>query len=70
MAHGLGLAVIAEGVETLEHAEFLKREGCELLQGYLLAKPMPADQFAEFCRQLAFHPYLGSVAASHAAGAE
>ncbi|WP_445371349.1 putative bifunctional diguanylate cyclase/phosphodiesterase [Methylomonas sp. HW2-6] len=70
MARGLGLAVIAEGVETAEHAEFLKSEGCELLQGYLLAKPMPADQFAEFCRQLAFHPYLGNAAASHSADAK
>lgn len=50
MANGLGLDVIAEGVETLEQATFLKREGCFLLQGYLLAKPMPAPEFMVFCR--------------------
>jgi len=56
MAKGLGLDVIAEGVETLEHAAFLNREGCNLLQGYLLAKPMPTDEFEVFCRELAKHP--------------
>ncbi len=56
MARGLGLEVIAEGVETLEHAAFLKEEGCTLLQGYLLAKPMPANELEDFCRNLARHP--------------
>ncbi|MBD9354956.1 putative bifunctional diguanylate cyclase/phosphodiesterase [Methylomonas albis] len=58
MAHGLGLAVIAEGVETFEHAEFLKQAGCKLLQGYLVARPMPAEQFGDFCRELPQHPLL------------
>jgi diguanylate cyclase (GGDEF)-like protein/PAS domain S-box-containing protein len=35
--------VIAEGVETLEHIEFLLRLGCEQGQGYYIAKPMPVD---------------------------
>ncbi|WP_446809270.1 putative bifunctional diguanylate cyclase/phosphodiesterase [Methylomonas sp. 2BW1-5-20] len=55
MARGLGLEVIAEGVETPEHAMFLKKEGCYLLQGYLLAKPMPTDDFAEFCKGFQNH---------------
>ena len=44
MAGNLGLEVIAEGVETLEQKEFLERYGCELYQGYLFGRPMPAAQ--------------------------
>ena len=56
MAGGLGLNVIAEGVETIEHADFLKQAGCYLLQGYLLAKPMPAQDFVVFCQNFVDHP--------------
>ncbi|MFZ3053504.1 MAG: bacteriohemerythrin [Sulfuricurvum sp.] len=45
---GLGTAfrrdVIAEGVETLEHGKMLLQLGCELAQGYAIARPMPADE--------------------------
>lgn len=45
MAHNLNLQVIAEGVETLEQMEFLKTLHCDLLQGYLFSRPVPADEF-------------------------
>ena len=46
MAHSLGIAIIAEGVELPEQAEFLRGEGADLVQGYLFGKPMPIDEFA------------------------
>ena len=44
MGHALGLEVVAEGVETEVQRQFLLREGCDLLQGYLLSRPLPPDQ--------------------------
>jgi diguanylate cyclase (GGDEF)-like protein/PAS domain S-box-containing protein len=45
MAHSLRLKVIAEGVEYPEQAAFLKRNGCDQMQGYLIKPPVPAEQF-------------------------
>lgn len=41
MAHGLGLTVVAEGVETAAQRDFLTDVGCDLLQGYLFSQPVP-----------------------------
>jgi EAL domain-containing protein (putative c-di-GMP-specific phosphodiesterase class I) len=48
MAHNLGLAVIAEGVETLAQVAFLRAKDCEEVQGFLYARPMPAAEFEAF----------------------
>jgi diguanylate cyclase (GGDEF)-like protein/PAS domain S-box-containing protein len=45
MAHKLGMKVIAEGIETQEQLDYLKKAGCDYGQGYLLSKPMPAEEF-------------------------
>jgi len=44
MAHGLRLEVIAEGVETFEQLEFLRQLDCDLVQGYLFSRPVPAEE--------------------------
>ncbi len=46
LAHNLGLSVVAEGVEDAETLEQLAELGCDVIQGYHVARPMPADQFA------------------------
>jgi diguanylate cyclase (GGDEF)-like protein/PAS domain S-box-containing protein len=44
MAQGLGMTVTAEGVETVEQADRLRRTGCEELQGFLYSRPKPAGE--------------------------
>jgi diguanylate cyclase (GGDEF)-like protein len=48
MAHGLRLRTVAEGVETQEQLEWLKRFGCDEVQGYLFSKALPADEMGRF----------------------
>jgi diguanylate cyclase (GGDEF)-like protein/PAS domain S-box-containing protein len=47
MAHSLRLKVIAEGVEFTEQSTFLKRYGCDQMQGYLIKAPVPVDRFTD-----------------------
>ncbi|WP_156521201.1 EAL domain-containing response regulator [Halothiobacillus diazotrophicus] len=48
MAHKLSVSIVAEGVETLEDWDMLKRVGCDIAQGYLIAKPMNLSDFTAF----------------------
>lgn len=51
MARSLGLTVIAEGVETKEQLEFLRRNRCNEIQGYYFSRPLAADAFAQLLRE-------------------
>ncbi len=71
MAKELGIHTLAEGVETKEQYEFLKRIGCEKLQGYLFGKPKPVSEFNrpvdcsfDVCEDIRFSEYydcIGSI---------
>jgi diguanylate cyclase (GGDEF)-like protein len=51
LAHSMNLRVVAEGVETAESWNLLRRLGCDLAQGYLVSPPIPPDQIPQFIRQ-------------------
>ncbi|NWN90717.1 EAL domain-containing protein [Marinobacter adhaerens] len=50
MAHSLGLTITAEGVDDALQAEFLKKEGCDLAQGYFYSVPLPDRDFTEWLK--------------------
>ncbi|MDE2584666.1 MAG: EAL domain-containing protein, partial [Betaproteobacteria bacterium] len=50
LAHSLKLRVIAEGVETNEQLAFLHDSGCDIIQGYVVSPPLPAEGFAQLVR--------------------
>nr|WP_305906403.1 EAL domain-containing protein [Methylomarinum sp. Ch1-1]MDP4519084.1 EAL domain-containing protein [Methylomarinum sp. Ch1-1] len=52
MARCMDLKVIAEGVETDEQLSFLRMHGCNEVQGYLMGRPLPAEQFGEYLAQV------------------
>ena len=47
LGHGLGKRVVAEGVETEAQLAFLRALGCDAAQGFLLARPQPAEELAD-----------------------
>jgi EAL domain-containing protein (putative c-di-GMP-specific phosphodiesterase class I) len=60
LAHTLHLEVVAEGVEERAQLDFLLSEGCDAAQGYLIGRPMPADQLDAL--MASGHPLAGVVA--------
>ena len=51
MSKALGITVVAEGVETEAQAAFLAEHGCDILQGYLISRPIAPQQLIEFIRK-------------------
>lgn len=62
MAHDLNREVVAEGVEIEQHLDFLRGEGCEVLQGFLFCRPIPAASFENLLAERA--RLLGEAARS------
>lgn len=54
MSHGIGLSVVAEGVETGEQLDRLRDIGCDYVQGYYIAKPMPVTEYEELLKNQTF----------------
>ena len=52
LAGTMGMAVIAEGVETTAQKDFLASQGCHAYQGYLFSRPLPLEAFEEFVRRI------------------
>jgi diguanylate cyclase (GGDEF)-like protein/PAS domain S-box-containing protein len=50
LGHNLGLELVAEGVETQAQRDFLTKLGCDVLQGYLYSKPLPASEIIDYLR--------------------
>ncbi len=50
IARSLGVETVAEGVESLDHAGLLRQLGCDYLQGYAFARPLPFDEFNRFAK--------------------
>ena len=61
MAHTLHLQVVTEGVETFEQYEFLERNGCDFVQGYLLSRPVPLAQLRPVLREINQRKHLHTV---------
>jgi EAL domain-containing protein (putative c-di-GMP-specific phosphodiesterase class I) len=61
MAHGLNIEVVAEGVECDEQLEFLRQREVDIVQGFLLSKPLSADNFRDYLAQQREVPVDASV---------
>ncbi|WP_206812979.1 sensor domain-containing protein [Paradesulfitobacterium ferrireducens] len=63
LAHSLGLKVLAEGIETQEQFEFFKAHLCDEFQGYLVCRPVPAEELTELLRKGTWPWTMATVAA-------
>ena len=63
LAHGLRMKVVAEGVETGEQLAWLRHQGCDEIQGFLLCKPIPADEARDFIARHLRTLFVSAVAA-------
>ncbi|WP_377644946.1 putative bifunctional diguanylate cyclase/phosphodiesterase [Oryzobacter terrae] len=61
LSHSVGLTVVAEGVETVEQAAYLRAHGCDEFQGYLFSRPVPPDEVPALRRRLGPPPSTDGV---------
>ena len=59
LAKSMKIDVIAEGVETIEQLNFLRRENCSQIQGYLISKPKDADEVTQLLKNNDFSEFRG-----------
>jgi EAL domain-containing protein (putative c-di-GMP-specific phosphodiesterase class I) len=64
VAHSLDMRVVTEGVESDWQVRLLQLLGCDLLQGYVLAAPMPLDELNAWRKTWTFDPGAGEADAS------
>lgn len=62
MAKWLGTPIIAEGVETIEQADYMKSIGCKYVQGYLYSKPVKEDEFLQKIQHVEHEPVTPALA--------
>jgi diguanylate cyclase (GGDEF)-like protein/PAS domain S-box-containing protein len=62
LSRGLDVPVVAEGVETEEQLKFLAAEGCDAIQGYLVGRPMPIEDYAKAVGRKPARPAMTLVA--------
>jgi diguanylate cyclase (GGDEF)-like protein len=58
MAHALGMTVVAEGVETLVQINLLRMLACDEIQGFLISRPVPADEMTVLMRKRSLQPVI------------
>ena len=68
-AHRFGICVTAEGIETKDQAKILVEMGCDFLQGYMISKPLPVDDFIVFVPGYKCRPYGAGKLEKEEAGA-
>ena len=51
MAKGLGLKVVAEGVETKDELDFISDQKCDLIQGFFFSKPISPEEFSKILKK-------------------
>jgi EAL domain-containing protein (putative c-di-GMP-specific phosphodiesterase class I) len=61
MAHALGMSVVAEGVETAAELQVLQKLGCDEIQGYLVSRPVPADEVAALMERRYLFPHKAAA---------
>ncbi len=50
MARGLGMKIVAEGIESTDKIDFLRKIGCDIIQGYVYSKPLSTDEFEKYVK--------------------